>query len=171
MSEGAPRWRIEPIRKDHLRVDFECGIAELDAFIHKYARQNERLGLGRTFVATRETSDRVVGYFTLRAGSVQCSELPPEETKRLPKYPVPVVHLARLAVDRSAQGQRLGEHLLFNALRKAHDATNVIAAFAVEVIAIDARARDFYIKYGFKPLVRDELHLYLPLKTLSKIFA
>lgn len=170
MSEGA-RWRIEPIRKDHVRDDFACGIAELDDFIRKYARQNERLGLGRTFVATRENDDRVLGYFTLRAGSVACSELPHEEARRLPKYPVPVVHLARLAVDRSTQGQYLGEHLLFEALRKAHNATNVIAAFAVEVIAIDKRARDFYIKYGFKPLVEDELHLYLPMKTLSKIFA
>lgn len=144
-------------------------MAELDEFIRKYAQRNERLGWGRTFVTTRGTSDRVVGYFTLRAGSVECAELPREETKRLPNYPVPVVHLARLAVDRSVQGQRLGEHLLFDALRKAHDAGNVISAFAVEVM-IDARARDFYIKYGFKPLVRDELHLYLPLKTLSKIF-
>lgn len=170
MSEGSPKWRIEPIRKDHVRSAFDCGVSELDDFIRKYARQNERLGLGRTFVATRGRGGPVLGYFTLRAGSVECRALPLEETKRFPKYPVPVVHLAKLAVDRSARGEGLGERLLLDALRRAFDASVAIAAFAVEVIAIDARARDFYVRYGFKPLVNDELHLYLSMKTLSKIF-
>ena len=169
MSEDAAEWRIEPIRKNHLRHAFDCGVAELDEFIRRYARQNERLGLGRTFVAVRGTGDRVLGNFMLRMGSVACSELPRTETKRFPQYPVPVIHLARLAVDCSVRGQRLGERLLFDALGKAHDASKGIAAFAVEVIAIDERARDFYARYGFKPLSHDELHLYLPMKTLFKV--
>ena len=170
MSEGRPKWLIQPVRKEHERTSFDCGVDELDEFIQKYARQSERLGLARTFVAVTATSLRVLGYFTLRTGSVDFADLPPEDTKRLPKYPVPVVHLARLAVDRAAQGHGLGEALLWDALSKARDATNVIAAFAVEVIAINNDARDFYLKYGFKSLLRDEKHLYLPMKTLAKVF-
>lgn len=171
MSEDAAEWRIEPIRKAHLRDAFDCGVAELDEFVRRYARQNERLGLGRTFVAVGETSDRVLGYYTLRMGSVACAELPPTETKRFPKYPVPVIHLARLAVDRSARGLGLGDRLLFDALQRAHDASTDIGAFAVEVIAINEHARDFYVRYGFKPLSQDQLHLYLTMKTLLKIFS
>ena len=163
-------WRIEPITQHHLRESFECGVAELDEFIRRYARQSERMGLARTFVATTGTVPRVLDYFTLRSGSVEFANLPPDETKRFPRYPVPVVHLARLAVDRSAQAQGLGERLLYTAFSKAYEASKEIAVYAVEVIAIDGQIRNFYLKYGFRPLVHDELHLYLPIKTLAKLF-
>ena len=170
MSERDPRWVIEPLSKRHDRAAFSCGVVELDEFLRRYARQNERIGLGRTFVATHESDPHVLGYFTLRTGVVELEDLPVEETRRFPRYPVPVVHLARLAVDRSMQGQRLGERLLALALRKAHDASKEIAVYAVEVLAIDDRAKRFYLKYGFKELVRDELHLYLPIKTIARLF-
>lgn len=126
------------------------------------------MGLGRTFVATTGTVPRVLGYFTLRSGSVEFANLPPDETQRFPRYPVPVVHLARLAVDRSAQG--LGERLLYTAFSKAYEASKEIAVYAVEVIAFDGQIRNFYLKYRFRPLVHDELHLYLSIKTLVKLF-
>ena len=163
-------WSIEPLRKNHIRDRFDSGIPELDEFIQKYARQNERRGLGRTFVATRENDTRVFGYFTLRTGEVKVERLPPAEAKRFPRYPVPVVHLARLAVDRATQGQGLGELLLATALRKAYIASTEIASFAVEVIAINEQAKRFYLKFGFHELLHDSRNLYLPMKTVRRVF-
>lgn len=170
MADG-PGWAIEPIRKDHAREAFDCGIEELNAFIRRYARQNEEHGLSRTFVAVRPGSLRVFGYHTLRSGQVEIRDLSPEEVRRFPRYPVPVVHLARLAVDREARGRGLGELLLLDALFKAHEAASVIAAYAVEVEALNEPARLFYLRYGFRELLDDRLHLYLPMKTISRLFS
>lgn len=166
----APRWALEPIRRDHARDSFDCGYPDLNVFLQKFARQSEDLDLARTFVAV-EPGDLVVrGYFTMRTGQVAITNLPPNETRRFPKYPIPVVHLARLAVDRTAQGQRLGETLLLNALEKALSGSRTLAAYAVEVIAIDEAARAFYEKYGFKGLLDDRRHLFLPMKTVEALF-
>ena len=166
MADG-PAWTIERIRKDHAREAFDCGIEKLNTFIRRYARQNEEHGLSRTFVAVRPASLRIFGYHTLRSGQVEIRDLSPAEVRRFPRYPVPVVHLARLAVDREARGQGLGELLLLDALAKAHEAAGVIAAYAVEVEAVDESARRFYLKYGFQELLDDRLHLYMPIKTIS----
>lgn len=167
---GEPALRIERIRKDHERAGFDCGNPELNEFLRKYARQNDELGLGRTFVAVRGGSPTVLGYHTLRNGEVEVANLPPEETKRFPRYPVPVVHFARLAVDRHSQGQRLGETLLLDGLERALAVSQTVAAYAVEVVAIDEAARAFYVKYGFRELKDDRRHLYLPMRTIAKLF-
>lgn len=163
-------WRLEPIRREHVRDAFDCGNAGLNDFLRRFARQSEDLGIARTFVATRPRDPRVHGYYTMRTGQVEVTRLPPGETKRFPRYPVPVVHLARLAVDRAVKGQGLGETLLLDALERALAVSRSAAAFAVEVVAIDDSARGFYLKYGFKELVDDRLHLYLPMKTLRDLF-
>ncbi|HEU4338774.1 MAG TPA: GNAT family N-acetyltransferase [Planctomycetota bacterium] len=170
MAEPPP-WVVEGIRKNHRRDLFECGRPSLDDFLRRYARQNEELEVGRTFVATLPGDLRVLGYYTLGAGSLKVESLPEAERRRLPKYPVPVIHLGRLAVDRTIQKQRLGEFLLVHALRKAWAASQVVGAFAVEVMAIDDPARSFYAKYGFLELLDDRLHLYLATKTIGKLFA
>lgn len=167
---SVPQWLIEPIRRDHVRESFDCGIDELSLFLRKYARQSEGLGLARTFVAVGRGEREVLGYYTIRSGEVEVLDLPPEDTKRFPRYPVPVVHLARLAVARSAQGQGLGEHLLLDALERSLVASRSVAAYAVEVVAINEGARRFYLKYGFQELLGDRLHLYLPMKTLAALF-
>lgn len=166
----ASEWIFEPIRRDHARDSFDCGVAALNEFLKKFARQNEDLAIARTFVAVRTGDPLVRGYYTLRTGQVEIKDLPPEETKRFPRYPVPIIHLARLAVDKTAQGKRLGERLLLDALERALAVSRSAAAFAVEVIAIDDSARSFYLKYGFKELVDDRLHLYLPLGVIAKLF-
>jgi ribosomal protein S18 acetylase RimI-like enzyme len=164
-------WNVERIRKAHDREHFDCGKPELNDFIRRYARQNDELGIGHSFVATRHGDARVLGYYTLRTGAVEVDQLPDTERRRFPRYPIPVIHLARLAVDRSAQGQRLGEFLLVHALRKAHAASLEVAAFAVEVVALDDSARSFYVKYGFSELKDDKHHLYLPTGMLRRLFA
>jgi GNAT superfamily N-acetyltransferase len=165
-----PPWIIESIRKGHLRDRFECGQASLDEFLRRYARQNDELELGRTFVAVLPGNLRVLGYYTLGAGSINLENLPEEERRHLPKYHLPVIHLGRLAVDRSVQNQHLGKFLLIHALRKAWTASRDVAAYLVEVVAIDERARAFYAKYGFREMRDDRLHLYLSMKTIGKLF-
>lgn len=163
-------WILQPIRRDHVRDAFDCGNAGLDDFLRRFARQSEDLAIARTFVAVKPKDLRVRGYYTLRTGQVEVKDLPPAETKRLPRYPVPVIHLARLAVDRAAQGQGLGELMLLDALERALAASRGVAAYAVEVVALDGSARSFYLKYGFMELADDRLHLYLPMRTVESLF-
>ena len=161
---------IERLGPNHDRRQFDCGSAPLDDFLRQYARQNDERGLSRTYVAIRPGERDVLGYVTLRVGQVAWSDLPQDERKRLPRYPVPVLHVARLAVDSGASRQGIGERLLIFALRKALAAAADVGLWGVEVVAKDETARSFYARYGFTALVDDELHLYVSLKTVAKVF-
>jgi len=154
----------------HLRAAFDSGVAALDEFLRQYARQNDKKELSRTYVATPSGERDVLGYVTLRAGEVACADLPETEQRRLPRYPVPVLHVARLAVDRRARGKGIGEQLLMHALRMALDAAQDVGVWGVEVIAKDESARAFYARYGFRALVDDPLHLYVSPKTVRMAF-
>jgi GNAT superfamily N-acetyltransferase len=161
-------WRIEPLRASHERGEFSCGKAPLDDFLRLRASQYEKRRLGRTYVALFPGATRVAGYYTLAAGAVAVANLPSEAAKRLPKHPVPVILLGRLAVDQKARGQGLGKALLRDALRRSLDLSEQLGLFAVEVLATDADAREFYTKYGFVPLADNDLHLFLPIRTIEE---
>lgn len=163
-------WRIEPLTKAHAREAFTSGSPALDEYLKKYARQNADLDYGRTFVLVKHGLPRVFGYYTLSAGAVAREQLPPEEARRLPKYPVPVAHLGRLARDLEGVGKGLGGLLLADALRRAHRVSKDLALYAVEALAKDERARAFYVGHGFRTLLDDPLHLYLSMKTIAKLF-
>lgn len=163
-------WIIERLSNHHEREAFCCGNASLDAFLKTLAGQYEKRRLGKTFVAVQVGENVVRGYYTSAAGSLDLSALPVKQRKKLPQHPLPTVHLGRLAVDQSQQGQRLGETLLFHFLRSALDAANTVGVYAVDVRAADGTARDFYLKYGFLPLQDAPLHLYLPMKTVEQMF-
>jgi GNAT superfamily N-acetyltransferase len=160
-------WQIERLDRSHERAEFACGKAPLDEFLHSLVTQYEKRRLGRTYVAVRPDTKRVEGYYTLAAGSVPFQHLPPRTAKKLPKHPVPVVLLGRLAVDRTAQGRRLGALLLRDALQRCLELSEQLGIFAVEVVAIDLEAKAFYQKYGFLPLPDHEFHLFLPIQTLA----
>lgn len=160
-------WRIELLRDSHERGEFSCGKAALDGFLRLRASQYERRRLGRTYVALFPGAATVAGYYTLAAGAIAIANLPPETAKRLPKHPVPVILLGRLAVDQKARGQGLGRALLRDALRRSLELSEQLGLFAVEVLAIDSEAKEFYTKYGFVPLADNELHLFLPIKTIE----
>jgi GNAT superfamily N-acetyltransferase len=162
------KWQIEPLDRSHEREEFCCGKAPLDEFLRALVSQYEKRRLGRTYVAVLPPQKRVWGYYTLASGSVPFQNLPKEIAKKLPKHPVPVVHLGRLAVDQSVHGQGLGKELLKDALQRCLALADQLGIFAVEVLAIDATARDFYTRYGFQPLPDHDLHLFLPLKTIAE---
>jgi len=87
-------WRIEGLQSAHLRDAFDCGDADLNTFLQRYAGQNERQGLSRTYVALPgESEQQVVGYYTISTGQVVVEHLAPEQRRRLPRYPLPVVRL------------------------------------------------------------------------------
>ena len=161
--------RIEALAGEHDRAAFSSGVEALDTFLHRYARQNEQRGVGRTFVAVDEATGALVGYYTLSASSVRFEHLPDAAARRLPHYPVPVVHLGRLAVAARAQGRGLGGALLYDALARALRVSGEIGLYAVEVIAKDEAARRFYEHHGFHGLEDDPLHLYLPMETVRAL--
>ncbi|HET8782434.1 MAG TPA: GNAT family N-acetyltransferase [Pyrinomonadaceae bacterium] len=155
---------IERISSRHERRDFDCGVQELNSYLNKYSSQHERKGIGRTYVAT-EDDVRVLGYYTISSSGVAFETVP----DNLPRHPVPVALIGRLAVDLTARRRRLGETLLLHALRSAQRAAKIVGIYAVVVNALDESAKNFYLKYGFQELTDDHLHLYLPLKTIERL--
>src|SRR5207249_1983008 len=119
MPETQPTaWQIERLRPAHDRGSFSCGKPSLDEFIHRLATQYERRDIARTYVAVAPRQHLVLGYYTLSSGSVAFASIPDEVSKKIPRHPLPVALLGRLAVDQSVQGQRLGATLLLDALKR-----------------------------------------------------
>ncbi|MBA4019905.1 MAG: N-acetyltransferase [Pirellula sp.] len=154
----------------HDRRNFDCGVDSLNKFLALHAGQYERRRIGLTFVAVPRESGQVCGYYTLATGAVEFADLPDPVRRHLPRHRVPVVHLARLAVDLKHRGRRLGERLLVDALRRALAISLQVGVFAVEVTALDEAARRFYLKYGFESLIDDTLHLFLRMTTVAQLF-
>lgn len=163
-------WQIEPL-DDHERGEFSCGKAPLDTFLHTLASQYEKRGVGRTYVAVRPGSNRVIGYYTLSSSSVEFENFPEVVRKKLPRHPVPTILLGRLAVDVAARGEGLGSGLLTDALERVLGVADVIGVFAVHAHALDDDARGFYTKHGFQSLNDQERHLFMTLATIRKSFA
>jgi GNAT superfamily N-acetyltransferase len=134
--------------------DFRSGVEPLDRFFRTQAGQNQRKNVSRTWVlrrtAEKSTLPDVLGFYTLTLGSVERETLPSAMAGKLPRYPVPVVLIGRLAVDERARRQRIGERLLLD----AHDRALAIAAqggaVGVIVDAKDGAAAAFYGHYGYE---------------------
>ena len=164
-----PDWAIERLAKRHDRASFSCGQPTLDDWLKHRATQYVKRDLTRVYVATRTGESVVLGYHAMSNHRVSYESLPTEQAKGLPQIDIPVILLGRLAIDRSVQGQGLGELLLLDALRRAHDVANHIGVRAVEVDAINEGARSFYAKYGFVQLTDDPNHLFLPMQVIRKL--
>ena len=164
-------WQIVPFHQTHIREGFCCGKQAQDDFILMLAGQYQRRSLGRTYVAVRTDDQqyRIAGYYTLAGSALSFEHIPKKSARKLPRHPVPVALLGRLAVDRQAQGQGLGEALLMDALKRCLELSEQLGIHAVEVHAIDSRARTFYEHYGFVPLLDQEFHLHLPISTIRSL--
>ncbi len=157
---------IQPLTGRHDRSAFESGSAQLDAWLRQTAQQHQRRGISKTFVAVADDApSRIRGFYALTACEVLTEELPPDLAKNLPRR-IPGIRLGRLAVDRSVQGQGLGELLLVDAIARARRVLEHVGVHALFVDAKDERAAAFYRKYGFRPLPSDPLRLVLPLAGL-----
>jgi ribosomal protein S18 acetylase RimI-like enzyme len=158
---------VERLTTRHDRAAFDCGVESLNLFLRQYARQNASQDISKTYVGLSQAkATHVEGYYTVSVGAVRFEELPQEP---LPQYPIPIVHLGRLAVDKNSQGQGLGQGLMLDALERVAKASQEIGIFAVEVRALNDDARRFYVHFGFQPLADDPLHLYLTLRAIRKL--
>ena len=147
--------------------EFNCGQADLNDWLKRYALVNQKSGMSTVFVTL--SGDKVVGYYALAAGGVERAQAPDRVARGQPSHPIPVILLARLAVDWSVQGSGLGRALLRDALKRVAAAADEIGVRALLIHAKDERARDFYMRCGeFEPSPTDRLHLFLLMKDLRK---
>lgn len=160
-------WVIAKLSSQHDRSSFDCGKPQLNNFIQKLATQYRRRNLGQTYVAV-SSANCVIGYYTISTSRVDFANVPDDLRRRFPQIPIPVVLLARLAVDNTYKGHGLGRALLVTALRQAAALSDTIGIAAVEVDAIDDEARSFYRNYGFTSLRDDPRHLYLPIQVIKR---
>ena len=162
-------YKIEPLGTRHDRAAFSCGVLALDIYLQRQAKQDLERNLAAVFILTSD-GKTVAGFYTLSAHSIQSAELPEELGKKLPRFPLPVTLLGRMAISQSLRGQRLGEFLLMHALERAWLGSQQVASWAV-VVDAKAGARDFYLKHDFAPLPLQTDRLILPMRTIEKLFA
>lgn len=170
-SAGATQYLIKPLGKNHDRADFSCGNEELDRYLKDQAGQDARRKFAAPFVLVEQGRNVVRGYYTLSAFGIDLGDLPEDIARKLSRYPiVPATLLGRLAVDKRLRGRGLGEFLLMDALRRAFEQSDRIAAAAVVVDAIDDAARRFYLHFDFLPFPERRNRLFLPMKTVVRLF-
>lgn len=163
--------KIRPLDVNHNRAGFDCGVAALNDFLCKTARQHREKGLSNTFVLLEsENAHDILGFFTLSFLEVDYFSIPEKYSRPLPKSShLPAAKLARLAVDKHCQGKGYGAVLLADAIKRvvsaASESGGVVGFF---VDAKDEQARQFYLRFGFIPLQDTPMSLFLPLQTLLK---
>ncbi len=162
-------------KSKHLLRDFDCGKLGMNQFLSQFSYKHNRLGLSKTMVLASVEKDSnekqtIAAYYTLAASSVDKRLLP--ITQSLPKYPIPVIVLARLAVDKRFQRQRLGEKTLISALQYAvHLSDNGLPMYGVIIDVLDDEAMNFYQQFDFFSLSNNKgaRQLFVALKTLRQL--
>lgn len=154
-----------PLAASHRMDDFACGEASLDDWLKRRALGNQLTGASRTFVVT-EADGQVLGYYAMAAGAV-AHETATSAVRRNMPDPVPVMVLARLAVDQRAQGRQLGGALLQDAVRRSLAVAENAGVRALLVHALHERARQFYEHYGFQPSPHHPMTLMLRLNSIK----
>jgi predicted GNAT family N-acyltransferase len=177
-DDRPPNFVIQPFdnqpfdKKKHDRTAFLCEHDALNTYLKRQASQDIKKHVAAVFVLTRD-GKTVAGYYTLSQYAIDSSNVP-EETMRslgLPKYKeLPATLLGRLARSLDFKGQGIGELLLMSALKQALDHSRRIASMAVVVDAKDDPAKSFYRKYGFLELPDHPNRLFLPMKTIERMF-
>lgn len=158
--------RPQPLSANHRFADFDCGKPPLNDWLIHHARQAQGSGSARTFVVVAE--EQVIGYSSLTVGQVDTFDAPDRIRKGMGQYPIPVVLLARLAVDTRHQGQRIGIGLLQDAIRRALVIADQAGVRALLTHPLDEEAARFYIQFGFIPSPVSDRQLLLLLKDARK---
>jgi GNAT superfamily N-acetyltransferase len=159
--------RVVKFRANHAIQSFDCGRDELNRYLLRYAWQNQQAGAAQTYVGL--AGDAVIGYYTLAVGHVMREEAPERLTKGLARHPVPIMLLARLAVDQRWQGEGVGKALLKDAMLRTLQAADIAGIRAFAVHAKHEDARNFYLKFDFIPSPSDPMHLFVLLKDVRRI--
>lgn len=161
---------IRPLDRHIDRTSFDCEVAPLNDYLQRYALQNQKKDAARTYVAV-DAESKIVGYYTLVFGSVSTDDATPDVAAGLGHYPIPIILIARLAVDVSMKGKGLGGQLLRDALLRSLQASDIAGLRAVLVHAKDDGAKQFYQRYGFVESPLDELQLFLRISEIRESIA
>jgi GNAT superfamily N-acetyltransferase len=159
--------RVEKLRRDHAVDDFDCGRAVLNKYLQRYAWQNQQAGASQTYVGMVDGA--IVGFHTLSAAQVTYDDAPHRLTKGLARHPVPLMLLARLAVDRRWQNRGVGKALLKDAMLRTLQAAGIVGIRALAVHARDDEARRFYEHFDFVASPSDPMHLFILLKDVRQV--
>ena len=157
----------EPLGPNHVLEGFDCGRASLNVWLARYASQAAAAGSARTYVVLDEQQKRVVGYHALTAAGLERDSATARIVKGMPQYPIPVVLLARLAVDLSVAGRGLGAWLLRDAMTRTLAAAETIGVRAMLVHTIDQGAASFYRRHGLEASPTDPRHLMILIKDIA----
>jgi GNAT superfamily N-acetyltransferase len=161
-------WHEEPIDKSHDPQPFDCGEAALNEFLQHHARKSHELGGAKTFLAIDDADKKaILGFYSLSPASIEYARTPAIVRRGLARYDVPGFRLARLAVDRKAQGQGFGGQLLLAAGRRCLLASAEVGGVALLIDAKNERVAGWYAAYGAVPLADSPLTLLLPLTTIA----
>ena len=155
-----------PLNTTHILSEFNCGEAALDEWIRHRGIKNQSTGAARTFVVCRENSSQVIGFYSLATGSVTHAIAPGGLRRNMPD-PIPVIILARLAVDMGYRSKGLGADLLHDAVLRICRVAENIGVRAIMVHALSDPAEKFYLRHGFMPSATQERTLFLRLPNVA----
>jgi len=157
---------ITGLARHHDRSDFDCGEPALNNFLQRLARQQAERDFNRTYVAASNGEPRIRGFYALSSASIDFQNWP--AGLRLPRYPVPVARIGRLAVDLREQGTGIGDALLRHAMHLGASLAEKIGLYAVVVDAKDEAAVAFYVRYGFQRFPDQGLSLFLTTEVIRR---
>ena len=157
---------IKEVTPKSVLKQFDCDISALNEFLSRYAIKNNDLGIGKTFVAL-DNRNRVVGYFTLATAQVAYQEIPSEYKGKLPKYPIPALRIARLAVNKDMKGKGIGKWLLAQAFLKILQVADITGLYLIIVDAKES-SKGFYEHYGFQKFLDIDLSYFILVDTVRK---
>jgi GNAT superfamily N-acetyltransferase len=160
---------VELLDRQHERNHFDCGNLELNRFLRELARQHEQRGIAKTWVAVEPGNPKVLGFITISVGHVTFEETNPEMFARLPKHPMPILHVGRLATSKKCQGRGIASLLLAHAAKLAVVAPESMGIYALELVGVDPGAYEFYVRRGFLPVKGNTMRLYVPNTTLKAV--
>ncbi|MCL5405512.1 MAG: GNAT family N-acetyltransferase [Deltaproteobacteria bacterium] len=156
--------RIEKLRRTHEVEAFTCGQPELDRFLIRHALQAQQMNSSQTYVGL--SGQTVIGYYTIVAGEVRHADAPDRVIKGMPRYPIPLLVLARLAVHSDWQRRGIGAGLLLDALGRTLQVADMVGIRALAVHAKDDTAAAFYRHFGFISSPTDSRHLFMLIKDI-----
>jgi len=161
-------WREEPIAKQHDRKSFDCGDADLNDFLQRFARQSHEQGGSKTFLAIDESDGKTIyGFYSLAPTSIDPDKVPESVKRGLARHELPGFRLTRLAVDKQRQGQGMGGQLLLAAGKRCLRAASEVGGVVMAIDAKNDRVAEWYKTYGALPLIESPLALVIPLNTIA----
>ena len=152
------------MQRKHEVEEFTCCQPELDRFLIRHALQAQQANSSQTYVGLSDKT--IIGYYTIVAGEVRHTDAPERIVKGMPRHPIPILILARLAVHSKWQGRGIGAGLLLDALGRTLQVADIIGVRALAVHAKDSSAADFYRHFEFMPSPTDNRHLFMLIKDI-----